>query len=115
MRSTNQTVEITLSADATVTHACINGGGKHLKATNKETVNGPESQPGFFNFWQERHSEQLAERQPAGTGLLLLSERPPVGVSEGQLHQRHSEGQHQQRHRKYPGHVYEDLLFVLSF
>src|SRR5215471_13183348 len=41
-------VQITCSADATVVYACINGGGNHPKASNKETVNGPVSGGGEF-------------------------------------------------------------------
>jgi hypothetical protein len=36
-----QTVNYTLHADASATYACINGGGNHPKAANKETFNGP--------------------------------------------------------------------------
>jgi|SRR5215471_445699 len=39
---------ITCSADASVVYACINGGGNHPKAANKETVNGPVSGGGEF-------------------------------------------------------------------
>jgi hypothetical protein len=39
---------ITCSADATAVYACINGGGNHPKATNKETVSGPVSGGGTF-------------------------------------------------------------------
>jgi hypothetical protein len=36
----NQLVDYVASADASATYACINGGGKHPQAQNKETVNG---------------------------------------------------------------------------
>lgn len=42
------TAEITCTADATAVYACINGGGNHPKASNKETVNGPVSGGGEF-------------------------------------------------------------------
>ncbi len=35
----NENVHYTLSANATATYACINGGGNHPKAANKENVN----------------------------------------------------------------------------
>src|SRR6266576_1203546 len=38
--STVPTEGITLSGTASATYACINGGGKHPSATNKETVTG---------------------------------------------------------------------------
>jgi hypothetical protein len=36
-------VHYSLTADASATYGCINGGGNHPKATNKETLNGPLS------------------------------------------------------------------------
>src|SRR6266511_3750475 len=41
----NATVNYTLSTQASATYACINGGGNHPKAANKEAVNGPLSSP----------------------------------------------------------------------
>ncbi|HEU5211595.1 MAG TPA: hypothetical protein VFU10_02385 [Gaiellaceae bacterium] len=38
-------VNYILSADASATYACINGGGNHPQASNKETFNGPLSSP----------------------------------------------------------------------
>ncbi len=38
-------VNYILSADASATYACINNGGHHPQATNKETFNGPLSSP----------------------------------------------------------------------
>src|SRR6266542_4286720 len=38
-----QLVNYTLNADSTVIYACINGGGNHPKASNKETVSGAVS------------------------------------------------------------------------
>ena len=46
--NTVSTEKITLSATATATYACINGGGKHPSATNKETVTGAVSFTGSF-------------------------------------------------------------------
>ena len=46
--TTVKTETITLSADASATYACINGGGNHPKATNKETKSGPVSGSGAF-------------------------------------------------------------------
>ena len=42
-----QQVNYVLSADASATYACINGGGNHPKAANKATFNGPVSSPTF--------------------------------------------------------------------
>jgi len=39
---------VTCSADATAVYACINHGGNHPQASNKETVSGPVSGGGAF-------------------------------------------------------------------
>lgn len=41
-------VSITVNANGTAVYACINGGGNHPKAANKETVSGPLSASGNF-------------------------------------------------------------------
>ena len=41
----NATVNYTLSTQASALYACINGGGNHPKAANKQAVNGPLSSP----------------------------------------------------------------------
>ena len=46
--NTLTTANISCSADATAVYACINGGNKHPKAANKETVGGPVSNGGSF-------------------------------------------------------------------
>jgi hypothetical protein len=44
----NLDVDYLLTADATASYACINGGSNHPQAANKETVNGPVSGGGTF-------------------------------------------------------------------
>jgi hypothetical protein len=44
----NENVDYTLSADATALYACINGGGKHPQAANKEAFEGQVSGGGSF-------------------------------------------------------------------
>jgi hypothetical protein len=46
--NTVPTEAVTCSADASAVYACINGGGNHPKAANKETVSGPVSGGGVF-------------------------------------------------------------------
>ncbi len=46
--TTTTTEKITLNATASATYACINGGGNHPKAANKETVTAPVSNSGSF-------------------------------------------------------------------
>jgi hypothetical protein len=43
-----QTVNESLSADGTALYACINGGGKHPSAANKQLSHGPVSGSGTF-------------------------------------------------------------------
>ena len=45
----NVTVEYTASADATAVWGCVNRGGNHPNASNKETVAGPVSGGGIFD------------------------------------------------------------------
>jgi len=44
----NVLVNYTAGADGTATYACINNGGNHPQASNKETVSGPVSASGSF-------------------------------------------------------------------
>jgi hypothetical protein len=44
----NDNVDYTLTADATALYACINGGGKHPQAANKEAFEGAVSGGGSF-------------------------------------------------------------------
>jgi hypothetical protein len=41
----NALVNYTLTADSSATYACINGGGNHPKAANKQAVAGPLTSP----------------------------------------------------------------------
>jgi hypothetical protein len=45
----NQNIDYEASADANGFYACINGGGKHPQAANKEEFAGPVSETGTFN------------------------------------------------------------------
>jgi hypothetical protein len=44
----NENVDYTLTADATALYACINGGGKHPQAANKEAFEGQVSDGASF-------------------------------------------------------------------
>jgi hypothetical protein len=48
----NQNITYLLHADASAVYACINHGGNHPQASNKETVSGPVSATGTFNSGQ---------------------------------------------------------------
>jgi hypothetical protein len=56
----NQNVTYTLTANATAIYACINGGGNHPKAANKETVQGQVSTGGSFQTKNGRVQASLA-------------------------------------------------------
>jgi hypothetical protein len=45
----NVLVNYTTAADGTAVYACINNGGNHPQASNKETVSGPVSASGSFS------------------------------------------------------------------
>jgi hypothetical protein len=55
----NGDINYTLTADATAIYACINGGGNHPKAANKETVNGDVSAGGTFQSKNGRVTASL--------------------------------------------------------
>lgn len=61
----NENIDYTLTADATALYACINGGGKHPQAANKESFEGQVSGGGSFEAKNGRVVASLA------TGPLL--------------------------------------------
>jgi hypothetical protein len=65
--NTATSADITCSANATAVYACVNGGGNHPKATNKESATGFVSQTGSFPI-----------RNGQTTGSLSVSP-PPAG------------------------------------
>jgi len=60
----NDNVDYTLSADATAEYACVNGGGKHPQAANKETVNAEVSANGTFEVKNGRVQASLSAGPP---------------------------------------------------
>jgi hypothetical protein len=56
----NLNVDYTLSADASATYACINRGGNHPEAANKETFNADVSAGGSFEVKNGRVVASLA-------------------------------------------------------
>lgn len=62
------TVTYTTNAEATAIYACLNGGGNHPKATNKETVNGPVSATGTFPVTKNGSISQSLTLDPPGAG-----------------------------------------------
>ncbi len=62
------TVHIHLDADGSAEYACINGGGNHPKATNKETVNGPVFAEGTFTSGKNGTINGSLTATPPGAG-----------------------------------------------
>lgn len=77
----NDNVDYSLTADATAEYACVNGGGKHPQAANKETVNGDVSAGGSFEVKNGRVTASLTAGPisagdfscPGGQRLVLAS------------------------------------------
>lgn len=64
----NQLITYVASADATATYACINGGGNHPQASNKETVSGPVSASGTFSSGKNGTISQSLTLNPPSAG-----------------------------------------------
>jgi len=71
--TTAKTEQITLSADASATYACINGGGNHPKAANKETVSGPVSNSGAFPVRNGQTTGSISVAPPGPDGFTCPS------------------------------------------
>ena len=61
----NLNIDYTLTADASAVYACINGGGNHPQAANKETVNAEVSASGSFEPKNGRIVASLAAGPPS--------------------------------------------------
>ena len=65
----NTNIDYTLTADATAVFACINGGGHHPQAANKETVNSEVSAAGSFEPKNGRVVASLSAGPPSAGGF----------------------------------------------
>lgn len=61
----NENVDYVLTADATAVFACINGGGNHPQAANKETINSEVSANGTFQVKNGRVRASLTAGPPS--------------------------------------------------
>ncbi len=61
----NTNIDYTLTADASAVYACINGGGKHPQAANKETFNAEVSANGSFEPRNGRVQASLSAGPPS--------------------------------------------------
>ena len=64
----NVLIHYVASANASATYACINGGGNHPKAANKETFSGPVSASGDFSSGQNGNINGSLTVSPPGSG-----------------------------------------------
>ena len=64
----NALIDYTAAADGTATYACINGGGNHPSASNKETVSGPVSANGQFSSGKNGTISQSLTVEEPGPG-----------------------------------------------
>jgi hypothetical protein len=64
----NQLISYLASADGSAVYACINGGGNHPKAANKETVNGPVTASGTFSSGKNGTISQSLTLNPPSAG-----------------------------------------------
>ncbi|MEV6236415.1 hypothetical protein [Lentzea sp. NPDC051838] len=65
----NENIDYTLTADASAVFACINGGGNHPQAANKETVNSEVSATGSFEPRNGRVRASLTTGAPSAGGF----------------------------------------------
>lgn len=65
----NQNVDYTASASANATYVCINGGGRHPQAANKEDVTGVVTANGTFNSGRNGQITGSLTVDPPATSL----------------------------------------------
>ena len=65
---TNQNIDYTLTADATVVYVCVNRGGANPSASNKTTVNGPVTASGTFNSGKNGQVTASLTAEPPSAG-----------------------------------------------
>jgi len=64
----NALISYTAAADGTATYACINSGGNHPSASNKETVSGPVTANGQFSSGKNGTISQSLTVEEPGPG-----------------------------------------------
>jgi hypothetical protein len=67
----NQNITYLLQADSSAVYACINHGGNHPSASNKETVSGPVSATGTFNSGMNGNISASLTVNPPGPGSFM--------------------------------------------
>lgn len=84
--TTLATEAVTCSADATAVYACLNGGGNHPKAANKETVSGPVSGGGNFPVRNGQTTGSITVAPPGPGGFSCPSGQTLVLASISYTH-----------------------------
>ena len=77
----NQSIDVTASADGTATYACRNHGGQCPDAANKVTVNGPVSAQGIFTSGKNGSIRGSLTVDPPDTSLTCPGGQKLVLVS----------------------------------
>ena len=77
----NLNIDYTLTADASAVYACINGGGNHPQAANKETVNSEVSASASFEPKNGRVTASLSAGPPSAGGFTCPNGRRLVLAS----------------------------------
>ena len=96
----NENVDYTLTADAEAVFACINRGGNHPEAANKETINSEVSAERLVRA-QERADPGEPHRRATVRGRLLLPGWPAARARQRDLHEHRADG-HDQRSLREP-------------
>ena len=110
----NQLITYHATADATATYACINGGGNHPQATNKDEVSGPVEATGTFNSGKNGSISRTLTLNPPSPGSFTCppgQRRVLADVSyEKRCDHRHDE----RRDREHPRYVLARVLRALT-
>jgi hypothetical protein len=93
----NDNVDYTLTADAEAVFACINRGGNHPEAANKETINAEVSANGSFEPKNGRIQASLTAGPPSAGDF--LSGRPAARARQRGVHEHRPHGHEQRSHR----------------
>jgi hypothetical protein len=67
---TNQNIDYLAGAEATALYGCVNGGGNHPQARNKESFSGPVTATGTFNSGRNGQVTASLTLSPPGQGAL---------------------------------------------
>jgi hypothetical protein len=79
---TNQLINYTASADATVTYVCVNNGGANPSASNKTTISGPVSASGTFSSGKNGQVTASLTLSPPGPGSFSCPKGQTLAIAQ---------------------------------